>query len=392
MTTPHFIGGNALTLLTNGEEYFPALIKAIDGALHQVHLETYIFELDATGRQIADALKNAAQRGVGVHVLVDGYGSQTLPKTFIAEMLAAGVEWLIFRPAISPWTLKRVRLRRLHRKLAVVDGRIAFATGINIIDDLNPPALEAPRFDYAVTVQGPLVAEMHRAVSHLWMLTAWSQLKRRWARREKNKSQSAEFAPPHPAGKQRAALVMRDNFRHRRDIEREYLRAIGHAREEIIISNSYFLPGARFRRALVAAAARGVRVVLLLQGRVEYRLQHYATHALYGSLLDAGVEIHEYHKSFLHGKVAVIDTHWATVGSSNIDPFSLLLSREANVVAMDTAFATELRDSLNLAIKNDSTRIGRANWHNQPWLNRVLSWISYGIVRFLRGMVGYGKY
>ena len=137
---------------------------------------------------------------------------------------------------------------------------------------------------------------------------------------------------------QRGALIIRDNFRHRHDIEDAYLHAIASASSEIIISNAYFLPGINFRRALSDAAKRGLRVVLLLQGKIEYHLQHYATKALYGSLLDAGIEIYEYHKSYLHAKVAVIDQHWSTVGSSNIDPFSLLLAREANIVIDDEAF------------------------------------------------------
>jgi cardiolipin synthase len=145
---------------------------------------------------------------------------------------------------------------------------------------------------------------------------------------------------------------VRDNLRHRRDIERAYLDAIGAAREEIVLANAYFLPGRRFRRALRAAAGRGVRVTILLQGLVEYRLLHYATQALYGNLLAAGIRIFEYQRSFLHAKVAVIDHHWATVGSSNIDPFSLLLAREANVVVLDRRFAEDLEQSLAAAMRD----------------------------------------
>jgi len=129
----------------------------------------------------------------------------------------------------------------------------------------------------------------------------------------------------------------------------------------------------------------------LLQGRVEYRLQHYATHALYGSLLDAGIEIYEYHKSYLHAKVAVIDRHWATVGSSNIDPFSLFLAREANVVVDDETFALELRRSLEQAMADGSAPVSKQSWQSQSWLRRVMSWMSYYIVRLLRGMVGYAR-
>ena len=194
-----------------------------------------------------------------------------------------------------------------------------------------------------------------------------------------------------PCGTQRAALFVRDNLRHRNDIEKAYLDAIADARSEIVIANAYFFPGVSFRRALSDAAARGVRVVLLLQGKVEYLLLHYATRALYGSLLDAGVEIHEYHHSFLHAKVAVIDEHWATVGSSNIDPMSLLLAREANVMVEDREFARTLRASLDQAMKTGARSIQRDSWRKQPLTSRLLSWICYEFTRFLIGWSSYGR-
>jgi cardiolipin synthase len=194
-----------------------------------------------------------------------------------------------------------------------------------------------------------------------------------------------------PRGTQRAAFVVRDNVAHRGDIEQAYLAAIRSARSEIIIASAYFFPGLSFRRALTDAAARGVRVILLLQGRVEYVLLHYASRALYGAFLDAGIEINEYHRSFMHAKVAVIDRHWATVGSSNIDPFSLLLAREANVVIEDEGFAGQLRDSLLAAIAEGAVQLRRESWAAQPWPVRALTWASYGLARFLTGVFAYGR-
>ena len=186
-----------------------------------------------------------------------------------------------------------------------------------------------------------------------------------------------------------AAFLVRDNFRHRRDIEAAYLQAIARAESEIILAHAYFLPGHDFRHALIDAAGRGVRVILLLQGKVEYFLQHYASRALYGNLLGAGIEIYEYHKSFLHAKVAVIDRHWATVGSSNIDPFSLLLSREANVVIDDAEFGANLTSSLLQTVETDSQRILPDNWQQQTVLFRFMSWLCYGLVRLMKGISGY---
>jgi len=187
----------------------------------------------------------------------------------------------------------------------------------------------------------------------------------------------------------RSTFLVRDNIRHRRDIEDAYLQAIEQAHFEIIIANSYFLPGLNFRHALLDAAGRGVRVVLLLQGRVEYPLLHYATHALYGNFLHAGMEIYEYHRSLMHAKVAVIDEHWATVGSSNLDPFSLLLSLEANVVVDDEYFAKKLKHSLEQAVKLGARPVFENNWRTQTIRLRLASWLSYGLVRFMVGMAGY---
>lgn len=189
----------------------------------------------------------------------------------------------------------------------------------------------------------------------------------------------------------RARFLIRDNIRHRRDIEEAYLAAIRGAKEEIVIGNAYFLPGIHFRRALVEAVARGVKVVLILQGRVEYVLLHYASRALYGQLLEAGVEIHEYHKGFLHAKVAVVDRRWATVGSSNIDPFSLLLAREANVVVDDGRFAAELRESLESARRCCCRQVSPRDWQRQPLHRRFLAWAGYGLARFFMGVAGYSR-
>ncbi|HEX9180612.1 MAG TPA: cardiolipin synthase ClsB [Burkholderiales bacterium] len=383
MARPYFVPGNRLTLLRNGAEFFPALEAAIDGATREVHLQTYIFRADGAGTRIAEAMKRAAARGVAVRLLIDGFGSSELPEKFAAALREAGVSLLYFRPDPSRWQLKRNRLRRMHRKVAVADGRVAFIGGINIEDDIQPGGPPAPRFDFAVAVEGPLVAPIHHMARRLWGLVAWSQLRRR---------QAVPVPPASTAlpGDQRSALVRRDNLRHRQDIERAYLDAIAAARSEVLIANAYFLPGRRFRRALVEARQRGARVVLLLQGRVEYALQHYATRALYGSLLAAGVEIHEYQKSYLHAKVACVDQRWATVGSSNIDPFSLLLAREANIVVDHEGFAGELREDLLRAIREDSEPVHGQRWREEPLRDRVLSWLAYGAVRWIMGVAGYG--
>jgi cardiolipin synthase len=316
-------------------------------------------------------------------MLIDGYGSKDLPRSMLDYLRAGGVKTLVFRPQISPWTFRRERLRRMHRKIAVVDREIAFVGGINIIDDRESTGDLPPRYDFAVAVEGPLVEEIRLSALRLWSMVAWSRF------RKGTVHGGALPVPTFAGGRMSAAFLVRDNFRHRRDIEAAYMQAIERAKSEIILAHAYFLPGLDFRHALIDAARRGVRVVLLLQGKVDHFLQHYASRALYGNLLDAGIEIYEYGKGFLHAKVAVIDGHWATVGSSNIDPFSLLLSREANVVVDNEGFGGTLRQSLKQTVKIDGRRILANNWKQQPSSIRLMSWLSYGLLRLMMGISGY---
>jgi cardiolipin synthase A/B len=383
-----FIAGNDIKLLRCGAEYFPALEAAIDGAENEIHLQTYIYEADDIGQRIGDAMKRAVTRGVQVNLLLDGFGSKELSKAYVKELQRAGIRVMFYRPRISPWTLKRNRLRRLHVKIAIVDGHTAFIGGINIINDTNEPKLDAPliepRIDYAVKIEGALLPAITANVRHIWRRIAWSQLRRVDAKLH------AMLGLPDTAqvaGNTTAAYVVRDNVLHRHDIERAYLKAIAQAKHEIIIANAYFLPGRRFRRALVAAARRGVKIKLLLQGRVEYFFM-FATHALYSGFLRNGIEIYEYRKSFMHSKVAVIDSHWATVGSSNIDPFSLLLAREANIVVQDGAFATELKADIERSIKDGAVRIDPDDWVQGHNVKRLVSWLVNGFVRFGLGIIG----
>lgn len=378
----HYLSGNQITLLRNGTEYFPAIEAAIDSAMLEIHLQAYIYEHDETGILIGDALKRAVARGVVVCVLLDGYGSKSLPVEYVEEMRAAGVKFMFFRPRISPWTFKRNRLRRLHRKVVVVDGRVAFVGGINIIDDQNCPGNNAPRVDYAVQVEGPLVRRIHTSIYRHWRRISWMHFHQ--------VHDNLPAKTPTASGNMRAAYVIRNNVGHRRDIEKAYLRAIGTAKQDILIANAYFLPGKAFRRALIAAAKRGVRVRLLLQGRMEYWLM-FATHAVYSLFLHNKIEIYEYRKSFMHSKVAVVDDLWATVGSSNIDPMSLLLAHEANIVVRNREFARLLRQDIEQAIETGGYRIRSEDWDGRHVFRRFFSWATYLLVRVMMGIAGFPK-
>ena len=391
---PPLRSGHHLQLLEGSGELFPALVAAIDAAESEVRLETYIFDFSGSSLEVAYALERAARRGVTVEVVVDGVGSAGLPPPMLHRLELAGVHWQVYSPTGPLGLLWPGQWRRLHRKLCVVDGRVGFCGGINILDDFHDPnhgPLAAPRLDFAVRVTGPLVAGMHQAMERLWrrivalrQLRTFSHLRGTLLSLRASGTRAAvpaRAAASHGLPRARAALLLRDNLRFRAVIERAYLRAIGRAREEIVIANAYFVPGGRMRRALVSAARRGVRVLLLVQGRYEYFMQYYASRPVFGALLQAGVEIIEYEPSFLHAKVAVVDGRWATVGSSNLDPLSLLLAREANVVVEDRAFAGRLRQRLLHAVQHEGRRMHGAEYESRSRATRAKEWLALVLMR-----------
>lgn len=395
---PRWLDGNEVELLERGEQYFPALVEEIGRATREIWQETYIFENDDSGRKVAEALAVAAKRGVQVHLTVDGFGCDKLDPEMRKLMSRAGVRIEVFRPGRGGFLgLNRQRLRRLHRKLCVIDGCVAFVGGINVMDDFydqNHGVLDAPRYDFAVRARGPVVAPIQFAVHrHWWSLALINRSLRRSGRVPDRSYWKQVKLPPvpevdiRPAGTRRAMFVLRDNLRWRHSIEIAYLNAIRAAKREILIANAYFFPGVRFRRALIRAARRGVRVRLLLQGKVEYAIQHYASQALYDELLAEGIEIVEYRKSFLHAKCAVIDD-WATVGSSNIDPFSLLLARESNLFVQDAGFAATLRARLEAGMEDGGAPVVPQHHARRPWWVRGMNWVAFGVLRIAVAVSG----
>jgi len=369
-----FTDGNRIRLLSTGVEYFPELLRAIESARRSIHMETYLYEDDPIGRQVSEALLRAASRGVQVRLLIDGFGGGEHARKMARELPPQGVQVRIYRTE-RWWHLQRRLFRRLHRKIDVIDEMTAFVGGINIIAE--PQNEHGPRLDFAVECEGPIVSAIALSCDRLWWTLSLPRL--------------MEPVAPFPRrlglrtrqpvrGDVRAALLLRDNLLHRRTIERAYLEALTSARRDVLIASAYFIPGRRLRAALLDAARRGVRVRLLLQGRLEHVLQFYAQHALYGQLVGAGVQIYLYTRSFLHAKAAVIDDNWATVGSSNLDPYSLLLAREANVLVLDASFASALRARLEQGIA-ESIQFGPEDLLRRSRLTRVFDWIAYGITR-----------
>ncbi len=375
-----------MRLLIGGVELFAAMIKAIDDAQHEVRLETYIFSFEGAGADVALALMRAAQRGVSVCMVVDGVGTGELPVPWADRMAQAGVQVHVFAPAVGLGFWLPSRWRRMHRKLCVVDQSLAFCGGINILDDFLDPhvqgLLTAPRLDYAVSFRGSLVKIAHDAMTQLWSrIEVVHDLRSQDLSGAIDALRGAAQSLRLPT-RGETQLLLRDNVRHRTHIERAYRKAIGSAHHEVVVANAYFFPGLRLRRALVLAARRGVRVRLLLQGQYEYFLPYRAARQLYGQLMKAGVEIYEYHASFLHAKVAVVDGKLLAVGSSNLDPFSLLLAREANVVAHHPELAQTLRASLMDAIERSSDRVDPHAYLSRGWWDRTLDALASAVLRF----------
>ena len=392
--------GHRLDLLQGSRDLFPALIEAIDGALNEVRLETYIFDFTASGADVAGALERAARRGVAVMVVVDGFGSETISPEWHERFALSGVQWQVYAPPGRLGLLWAGNWSRMHRKLCLIDGAIAFCGGINILDDFHDPThgtLEHPRFDFGMRISGPLAAAVGTTMERLWhRLEAVQRLRQvrlasaikslRSAPGPRGTAAAGGTTDSRPLAK--AAIVLRDNVRNRGRIERAYRRAIARAQSEVIIANAYFVPGRKMRSALVRAARRGVKVQLLLQGRYEYFMQYYAARPIYGTLLAAGVEIYEYAPSFLHAKVAVIDGQWATVGSSNLDPLSLLLAREANVLIEDAAFAADLRGRLVLAMAHEGKRMDPEAFAQRPLRQRISEWAAFLVMRIALALQG----
>ena len=410
LPTPRFVGGNSVELLQGGDELFPRMEQAIDAAQAEVWLATYIFHDDPAATRIADALKRAAARGVAVHVVVDGFGSIGTMPSVRRLFEGSGVRLEVFRP-LDRWYawFQPGQLRRLHQKLCVCDTTVAFVGGINLIDDrhdMNHGWGDAPRLDFAVALQGPLAASVHvtaRAMwarSHLWR--GWPAEMRTLARSGAPVTQAMALVrelrgtPPHPAPDEPvkmdpvlAAFLVRDNVRQRRTIERSYIEAIRHARHRVDLAVAYFYPGRDFRRALRQAASRGVKVRLLMQGKIDYRIAALAARALYDELREHGVQIYEYMPAYLHAKIALVDDDWATVGSSNIDPLSLLLNLEANVVVRDATFAAALAQRFDAVFGQAREVTGepqRTGWRR--WLLRGgVAWMASVYLR-IAGITG----
>ncbi len=377
-----WVPGNQFALLENGEGFYPRVFGAIEAAEREVLIETFIWFDDQVGQALRDALMGAAKRGVAVHVLIDGWGSPDLSPSFTQPLMDAGVHLRSFEPAQRLFGARINMLGRMHHKLAVIDGRLAFVGGINYSKDhlvhLDPMSKQ----DYAVEVEGPLVGQI-QAFCRANLENPQPE-RRMWIRRWRALvARRRDALHPMPGGAV-AAFITRDNAYNRTDIEWQYRVAIRSAQQHIVIANAYFFPGYRLLRDLRRASRRGVRVDLILQGQPDMPWVRRATTLLYEILLRADVHIHEFVERPLHAKVAVIDDQWATVGSSNLDPTSLSLNLEANVVVRDEAFARKLHEALEQLMQNkcETVILPRPGPLRSAWITVRSTLVYHALRRF----------
>jgi cardiolipin synthase len=375
---PVFTGGNRVELLRGATEMFPAQIRAIDAAHRSVWMATYLVSERGASSLVLAALSRAARRGVAVHLVVDGVGSRDVSGQIWQDLRETGVEVAVYRPLGRWWSLlwDRTHWRRMHVKLCVIDDNLAFTGGINLIDDhydLGHGWSPQPRLDYGVQFSGPSVTPALHTVRAMWTratlgrdwrddITEWmldparvKRLRQVWqearlrltpTEQQRVVKNTSVYSP------MRAAFVLRDNLRQRRTIERAAQQAIIQARSRVDIATPYFYPGRLLQKALRQAAQRGVRVNLLLQGKPDYRIAAIAARVLYDELQRCGVRIFEYQTALLHAKVLCVDEEWATIGSSNLDPLSLMMNLEANLIVRDRGFARAVSKALALDFAN----------------------------------------
>jgi cardiolipin synthase len=328
-------------------------------------------------------MREAAQRGVKVDLMIDGFGSPDLSPEFLEGLTSVGVRVRVFDPGSRLFGQRLNVFRRMHRKIVVIDGARAFVGGINYSADHMISFGPTAKQDYAVELGGPIVTEIHRFVLHAIAVGGKGAS---WFRRRIKASKPHENVPTGDADVQ---FVTRDNRRHTNDIERHYRAAIRSARHRIVIANAYFFPGYRLIKEMRRAARRGVDVRLILQGEPDMPIVKVAASMLYHHLIHAGVKIYEYCERPLHGKVALADDDWSTVGSSNLDPLSLSLNLEANVVVRDKAFNSELADKLNHLMRHACKQVDISELSEWSGWRLVRSFFIFHLLRWYPSLIGW---
>ncbi|WP_025740791.1 MULTISPECIES: cardiolipin synthase ClsB [Aquimarina] len=354
-----------IQLLHSGEAYFIRLKNIIRDAQKEIHLQTYIYENDETGNDIATCLKEAAQRDVKVYVLLDAYGSVALPDSFIQNLIQHGVLIRFFSPLFS---VNNFYLgRRMHHKVLVADGKMALIGGINIANKYHGTLKSEPWLDYAVQLDCPAAEDLQKLCRDYFF----------------RKGSSKKIKPVlHSAGKALVGITQNDWLKSKTEVCDAYTNAIFRAKKEIVILGSYFLPGRKMSKALKKASERGVKITVILAGISDVPLVRRATEHLYANFLHNQIQIYEWEKSVLHGKAALVDNQWSTIGSFNLNSLSCYGSIEMNVEIYSSAFAETLRSDFNRVI-SECREVTKTNFKQKTTiLNKLADWLSYHMITF----------
>lgn len=366
-TKPDFLRHNHVKLVRSGAPYFDLLMEMIDSAKESIHIQTYIFGDDQTGRSIADALIRAAQRGVEVYVMVDAYGSQSLSDNFIKRLTDAGVYFKKFRPLYKS---KRFYLgRRLHHKIVVVDSSRATVAGLNLADRYNDTPEEKAWLDFALYTEGEVAHELEN------ICLRRIKVRRHRHNRNNGSAKTREVCP----------IRIRENdwASRKRDIYQTYLEMFRNSQTSLTIMSAYFLPGRTFRKSLEHAAKRGVKIRVILTGYADIPLIKYAERYIYRWLFRNNVEIYEYQKNVLHAKLAIADSRILTVGSFNVNNLSAYGSIECNLDVNDERFVASVEEQLEEIIERDCRHITEEDLRKRNVFAKLAHKVAYETFRFM---------
>jgi cardiolipin synthase len=354
-----------------GHVYFSEMERMILAAAETIHLQTYIYEEDLTGNRIAELLMAASRRGVEVYLLADGYASRGLSDAFLGRLKDTGIRFRYFAHVFSSGN--RYFGRRLHHKILVTDGREALVGGLNISDRYNDLPGQPAWLDWAILTEGEAAYEIHRICTGVWFRFHDAA----------RKVLSARPAPAFDPAWNCPVRVRRNDWINRKNqVSQSYMEMCRMAESEIIIMSSYFLPGRVIRRGLRQAVRRGVRIRLILAGKSDVEISKHAERYMYRWLFSNGIEIHEYTRNVLHGKVAVKDGRWVTGGSYNVNNVSAYASVEMNLDVDDPDFGLSVRDTLNGIIERDCVQVTESGYSMKYGvLQRFWQFICYETLR-----------
>jgi cardiolipin synthase len=357
-----------IELVYSGADYFSRLEKIIHATKKELHLQTYIFDTDSTGLKIVEALKKAANRNVKIYILLDGFGSNSFSSNIVKELRYYGVNIRFFSPLLS---LNSFYIgRRLHQKVVVSDGKHLLIGGINIADKYHGTSFETPWLDYAIELESTVAKPIQQICRNFY-------LKKRKVRKRKIEATLFEKEPIA------IRILQNDWLNKKNEVQKEYVKAIRNAQKEIIIVGSYFFPGSRIALALKKASKRKVPIKLIVSGVSDVPVLRSASLYLYSILLKYNIEIYEWNKSVLHGKAAVIDGKWTTIGSFNINNLSSFGSIEMNVEINSTSFSEKYLLHLNKIISQCTSLTTETLKNRDGRFTRYSNLLSYLFIRFL---------